>query len=99
MPDQGVSHSPLAPLAGMEHPGATRAGAGASLGSLQLLRDDLNPSPFSKGSTEVLWLFPFSQETNNCKSSSLLFTNLLGAQREQEAVFTSQSWVQWPAFL
>lgn len=39
---------------------------------LQLLGDDLDPSPFSKGSTGVLWLFPSSQEMNHCKSSSLL---------------------------
>lgn len=60
----------------MEHPAAPRAGAGASLGSLQLLGDDLDPSPFSKGSTGVLWLFPSSQEMNHCKSSSLLLANL-----------------------
>lgn len=60
-----------------------RAGAGASLGSHQLPGKDLGekqkPSvTFSKGSMRVGGLFPFSEGTNSCKTSSLLFTNPSG---------------------
>lgn len=106
MPGWGYSCSPLpppSPRLGWSILLLPREGAGASLGSCQFLCEDpgekQDPSPFTKGSMKVGWLFLSSQGTNNCKTSPLLFANPLGARQERWAAFTSWSWAQWPASL